>query len=210
MSRYRVVTLGATLILLACAGCGEDKPPRGADALKNACGGILDSATVKEAQESDNFSRAYDVSTSKESHASAAKTLLDDNHAAYVCRIAIDDAPASGDDALWIKFTPGLDSLFPEEENRSFSSYKAYKLGSGIQATTESGSADVYFPCKSQDEDAPLPVTGSLYNDLDLSVEARFRTLFRSSLKMAKALKCNNKIRFPSPEKMRPLPLDES
>jgi hypothetical protein len=210
VSRYRVATLGAALILLACAGCGEDKPPHGADALKSACGGVLDSAMIKEAQKSDNFSRAYDVSKSKESHASAAKTVLDDHRAAYVCRIAIDDAPASGDDALWIKFTPGLDSLFPEEENRSFSSYKAYKLGSGMQATTESGSVDVYFPCKLKDENTPLSVTGSLYNDLDLSVETRFRTLFRSSLKMAKLLKCDNKISFPSPEAMRPLPLKKS
>ncbi|MGW0992902.1 hypothetical protein [Streptomyces sp. NPDC002520] len=210
MSRFRVDILGTALLVIACTGCGENKPLQGAAGLKKACGGILDSAAVKEAKTSEKFSRAYDASTSQESPTAAAKILLAEDHAAYACKIAVDDAPASGSAGLWIKFTPGLESLFPEEENRSFSSYKAYKLGSGMQATTESGSADVYFPCKLRDQDTPLSVTGSLYNDLDLSVKTRFRTLFRSSLHMAKLLKCENKISFPSPEEMKPLPLDKS
>jgi len=210
VSRYRVATLGGALLVLASAGCGKEKPPHGAAALKKACGGILDSAAIKEAQDSDKFSRAYDESASDESHASAAKILLAEDHAAYVCRITIDDAPASGDDGLWIKFTPGEESLFPEEENRSFSSYKAYKLGSGMQATSEAGSGDVFFPCKLKDQDTPMFLTGTLYNDLDLSVKTRFRILFRSSLKMANLLKCENTISFPSPETMKPLPLDKS
>ncbi|MEU5595980.1 hypothetical protein [Streptomyces sp. NPDC020298] len=210
MNRYRVATFATALLLLSCAACGDDKPPRGADALKKACGGILDSAEIKEAQKSDSFDRLYDASASGESHASAAKTLLDDDHAAYACRIAIADAPASGDGGLSIKFTPGLDNLFPEQENHSYSSYKAYKLGSGMQATTESGSADLYFPCRLKGQETPISVTGSLYNSLDLSVEIRFRILFRSTLKMVSLLKCENGIKFPAPETMQPLPLKKS
>ncbi|MGW2702670.1 hypothetical protein [Streptomyces sp. NPDC001340] len=208
MTRYRLVPVGVALLVFACAACGDQKPPHGADALKEACDGILDSAVIKEARASEKFSRLYDNSKSQ-SHAAAAKTLLDDERAAYVCRVGVEGAPASEADGLSIKFTPGLESLFPEGENRSFSSYKAYKLGADMQATTEAGSADVYFPCKLQGEGAPVSVTGSLYNDLDLSVEARLKVLFRSSLKMAKLLKCKNTISFPSPEVMKPLPMDK-
>ncbi|GHA13961.1 hypothetical protein ACFOOM_32875 [Streptomyces echinoruber] len=210
MNRYGIATLGAALLLLSCTGCVDQKPPHGTAALKKACGGILDPTAIKEAQESDNFSRAYDKSTASDSYTAAAKTLLAEDHAAYVCRIAIDDAPPSGADGLWIKFTPGQGSLFSEGQNRSYSSYKAYNLGSGMQATSESGSGDVLFLCKLKDRNTPLSVTGSLYNNLDLSVRTRFRVLFRSSLKMVKLLKCKNEINFPSPESMKPLPLEQS
>lgn len=165
---------------------------------------------IKEAQKSEKFSHVYDATTSGKSHTSAVKTLLTEDHAAYVCQIAIDDDPTPGSGALSIKFTPGEGRLFSEEQTHSMSSYKAYKLGSGIQATIEAESADVYFPCNLKTEDTPLSVTGNIYNDLDLSVQTRFRTLFRSSIKMAKLLKCENKISFPSPTEMKPLPLNKS
>ncbi|MFF4549150.1 hypothetical protein [Streptomyces sp. NPDC001435] len=209
MRRYQIAILPAALIVIACAGCGDDKPPHGSAALKEACGAVLDSTTIKEAQRSENFSRLYDATASADSHSSAAKTLLTKDHAAYVCQIALDDDPTPGSAGLSIKFTPGQGRLFSEEQKYSMTSYKAYKLGSGMQATTEAGSADVYFPCKLEDEDTPLYVTGNIYNDLDLSVQSRFRVLFRSSLKMAKLLKCENKISFPSTESMKPLPLDK-
>ncbi|WP_158709365.1 MULTISPECIES: hypothetical protein [unclassified Streptomyces] len=208
MIQHRALLAGGMLVLLACTGCGGDESAHGGDALKHACDGVLDSAAIKEASKSDKFSRLHDVSKS-ESHASAAKTLIKEDHAAFVCDIGIDDAPPGGNHGLSIKFAPNVGHLFSEEENKSYSSYKAYKLGGGSQATIESGSADVYFTCKRSDTTDPMTVTGTLVNDLDLSEEARLRIIFRSSLKMVKLLKCANAIKFPAPETMKPLPMDK-
>jgi hypothetical protein len=208
MSQHRTLLVGGLFVLLTCTGCGGDESAHGGDALKHACDGVLDSAAIKEASKSDKFSRLHDVSKS-ESHASAAKTLIKDNHAAFVCDIAIDDAPPGGDHGLSIAFTPNVGHLFSEEENKSYSSYKAYKLGEGSQATIESGSADVYFTCKRSDTADPMTVTGTLINDLDLSEETRLRVLFRSSMEMVKLLKCTNTLKFPAPETIKPLPMDK-
>ncbi|WP_344608418.1 hypothetical protein [Streptomyces glaucus] len=164
---------------------------------------------IKEASRSEDFDRIYDASNSEDSHASAAKTLLMEDRVAYVCEVAIEDAPPSGDKALYIKYTPGQPRLFPEEDKHSYSSYKAYDLGPGMQATIEAGRGDVRFPCNIKDRDS-VSVTGTIYNDLDLSRETRFRILFRSSLKMAKLLKCGNEIKFPASETMKPLPMAEN
>lgn len=207
-SRYHILTFGLTLVALACTSCGEETP-HGAAAMEKACDGVLDAATIKEAKGSTLFERVYDDTASGDSPGSAAKALLSDDRAAYVCQLAFADMPDSGKDALWIKFTPGEAPLFPEKENRSFGSYKAYKLGSGMQGTTESGRGDVYFLCHPQEGDAPLSVTASLYNDLEFSTETRFRILFQSSKKMASLLNCKNEIQFPSPETLRPLPLEK-
>jgi hypothetical protein len=209
VNRNHLLVAGAAVLTLTCAGCGDDAPAHGADALKNACDGTLDSATIKEAGNNDDFDRLYDTSKS-ESHESAAKALLGEGHAAYVCEISIDDAPVGGNRGLSIKYTPGQGSLFPENEERSFSGYKAYKLGSGTQATTESGSASIYFHCKVQDRGDSFTVTGEMDNDLDFSVDTRFRVLFRSSKKMVKLLGCTNAIDFPAPETMKPFPMDKS
>jgi hypothetical protein len=197
---------GVAVLALTCAGCGDDAPAHGADALKDACGGVLDSAMIKESSNSDKFDRLRDTSKS-ESHESAAKTLLEEDHAAYVCEISIDDAPVGGDRGLSLKYIPDGGHLFPENEKRSFSGYKAYALNDGMQALTESGSASVYFPCEVQDREDPVTVTGELDNSLDLSVNTQFRVLFSSSKRMVKLLKCTNPIKFPAPETMKPFPM---
>jgi hypothetical protein len=207
VDRHRGTLAAAALLTLVCAACGSD-PDNGADALKKACGGVLDSATIKEASENERFSRLHDVSKS-EPYALAAKTILEEDHAAYVCEVAIRDAPVGGGKGLSIEFSPGQRSLFPEHEERSFSGYRAYKLGSDMQATTESGSASVYFHCKVKGREDSLTVTGEMNNELDLSVDTRFRVLFRSSEKMVKLLKCANSIDFPAPETMKPFPMDK-
>ncbi|MFF9395215.1 hypothetical protein [Streptomyces griseoluteus] len=208
MKRLRVATLGITLTLLTSAGCGADSSPHGAEALKTACDGIIDSSAIDEARTSSDFNDLH-VAAKSTSHASAAKTLRDEDHAAYACRISRSDSPESRSDALYIKFMPGLKSLFPEDQEQSYSSYRAYKLGNGIQATMEAGSADVYYPCKTEDRDSSFSVTGSFYSTLDLRPETRFRTLFRSSEKMSKLLKCENDIKFPDPATMKYLPLQK-
>lgn len=200
------MTLITPLILLCCVGCGEDEPPRGAAAVKDACEGILDEATVKEAAKNDKFHRTYNATGSGESHAAAAKTIVDEDHSAYVCRLAVADAAKTGDDALWVKFTPNLGHLFPEEETRSHGYFKAYKLGPGLQAAIKSTGTDVYFPCNQANRSVPISVTGTLYSDMDLSIESRFRVIFRSATKMVHLLKCTNDIGFPSPDTMKPLP----
>ncbi|GHE73791.1 hypothetical protein [Streptomyces griseoaurantiacus] len=206
MNRKYLLLAGTAALTLTCAGCGDDAPAHGADALKDACGGVLDRATIKESSGDDKFDRLRDTSKS-ESHESAAKILLEEDHAAYVCEISIDDAPAGGDRGLSINYIPDGGHLFPENEKRSFSGYKAYALGGGMQATTESGSASVYFPCKVQDREDPVAVTGEIDNDLDLSVDTQFRVLFRSSNRMVELLKCTNAIDFPAPETMKPFPM---
>ncbi|MGA5324075.1 hypothetical protein ACPCIU_26980 [Streptomyces seoulensis] len=205
MKRLRVA-IGVALTLLTIAGCGADSSPRGADALKTACDGIIDSSTISEARSSSEFDDLH-VAPGSASHASAAKTLLNEDHAAYACRISRSDSPESRSDALYIKFTPGLNSLFPKDQEQSYSTYKAYRLGGGMQATTEAGSADIYYPCQAKGKESPLSVTGSFYSTLDLGTETRFRTLFRSAREMSKLLKCENEIKFPDPAQMKSLPL---
>ncbi|MER8028049.1 hypothetical protein ABTZ78_03590 [Streptomyces bauhiniae] len=208
MKRLRVAILGVALTLLTSAGCGAESSPHGADALKTACDGIIGSSTIDEARTSSDFDDLHVASTST-SHANAAKTLLDEDHAAYACRISRNDSSESRSDALYIKFTPGLNHLFPEDQEQSYSSYRAYRLGNGMQATMEAGSADVYFSCRAKGKDSPVSVTGSFYSTLDLRPETRFRTLFRSSQEMSKLLKCENKINFPDPATMKYLPLQK-
>ncbi|RZU44814.1 hypothetical protein EV284_2290 [Streptomyces sp. BK022] len=208
MKRLRVATLGITLTLLTSAGCGADSSPHGAEALKTACDGIIDSSAINEARTSSDFDDLH-VSAKSTSHASAAKALLDEDHAAYACRISRSNSPELRSDALYIKFTPGLKSLFPEDQEQSYSSYRAYKLGNGMQATMEAGSADVYYPCQTKNRDSSFSVTGSFFSTLDLSPETRFRTLFRSSEKMSELLKCENDIKFPDPATMKYLPLQK-
>ncbi|MGC4994892.1 hypothetical protein [Streptomyces sp. DT195] len=209
MKRVSSVTLAVALLILVSTGCGDEGSPRGAEALKTACSGIIDSSTINEARKSADFDDLH-VASSSVSHASAAKTLLAQDHAAYTCRISRSDSPESRSDALWIKFTPGLDRLFPEEQDQSYTSYRAYKLGNGMQATMEAGSADVYFICQARNGDPGFSVTGSLYSTLELSPESRFRALFHSSRKMTKLLKCENEIKFPDPVTMKYLPLKKN
>ncbi|MFG3122008.1 hypothetical protein ACGFYO_08395 [Streptomyces sp. NPDC048201] len=209
MKRVGSITLGVALFLLVSTGCGKEGSPHGAEALKTACGDIIDSRTINEARKSADFDDLH-VASSSVSHASAAKTLLSQDHAAYTCRISRSDSPESRSDALWVKFTPGLNRLFPEEQDQSYTSYRAYKLGNGMQATMEAGSADVYFMCQAQNGDPDLSVTGSFYTTLELSTESRFRTLFSSSRKMVQLLKCENEIEFPDPAKMKYLPLKKN
>lgn len=206
MMRYRILASIATVIAMSCTGCGEDEPPRGAAAMNGACDGVLDGEVVKQAKRSNDFSRIYNSSASEESHAAASKTMLTEDHVVYVCRLVVDDGSKSGNDALWIRFTPGLDPLFPGEQDRSYGFFDAYKLGSGMQATNKSRSTDIFFPCVRNEQSAPLSVTGTLFNDLNISTEVRFRTLFNSAAKMAHFLKCTNTIKFPPPEAMKPLP----
>lgn len=136
--------------------------------------------------------------------------MLDEDHAAYACLIDDKDSSKTDSGALSIKFIPGLGPLFSLDETQSYSGYKAYKLGNGMQATIESDSASVYFQCESKDRMRPLSVTGTIYSDFYISFEARFRPLFRSSLKVAKILKCENEIKFPDPAKMKYLPLKKN
>ncbi|MFJ6908541.1 hypothetical protein [Streptomyces griseoluteus] len=208
MKRFRGAILGIALTLLTSAGCGADSSPHGADALKTACDGIIDSSAIDEARTSSDFGDLH-VAAKSTSHASAAKTLLDEDHAAYACRISRSGSPESRSDALYVKFTPGLNSLFPEDQEQSYSSYRAYKLGNGIQATMEAGSADVYYLCRTKGRDSSFSVTGSFYSTLDLRAETRFRTLFRSSQKMSELLNCENDIKFPDPATMKYLPLQK-
>ncbi|NEB91829.1 hypothetical protein [Streptomyces bauhiniae] len=206
MKRLRVATLGVAFTLLTSAGCSADSSPHGADAMKTACDGIIDSGAINEARTSSDFDDLH-VASDSTSHASAAKTILSEDHAAYACRISRNDSTEPKSDALYIKYTPGLNRLFPADQAQSYSSYRAYKLGSGMQATMEAGGADIYYPCHTKGKDAPFSVTGSFYSTLDLLPETRFRTLFRSTEEMSKLLKCENSIKFPDPEKMKSLPL---
>ncbi|MFI8350453.1 hypothetical protein [Streptomyces sp. NPDC085596] len=197
------------LVALACTGCGGDTKLHGEAALKGACEGVFDSGTINEARKSEEFDSLH-VASGPRSHAAAVKSLTGKRHAAYVCLLDDKDSSKYESGALSIKFSPGQGGLFPEDETRSYSTYKAYKLGNGMQATTESGGADVYFPCDSSDRFRPLFVTGTFQSDLDLSNQAKFRTLFQSSRKMVKLLKCENEIKFPDPAKMKYLPLKKN
>lgn len=204
--RYRMPALIAALTILPCVGCTEDESPRGAVAMKESCEGILDETAVKEAAKKDKFERIYEVTAPEESHAAAAEAVSAEDHAAYVCRLAFADAADTSDDALWLRFTPNLSRLFPEGENRSRGYFKAYKLNSGMQAAIRSTSTDIYFFCDRKDQRTPFSVTGTLYNDLNLSTKTRFAVIFRSAVKLIHSLKCTNEIKFPSPNTMKPLP----
>ncbi|MBV1945439.1 hypothetical protein [Streptomyces sp. BV129] len=205
MSRRILFALGAALAVLACAGCGGDDKPHGEAALKNACEGVFDNGMIAEARKSDDFEELH-VADGSRSHASAVKTMLDEDHAAYTCILDDKDSSESDSGALSIKFTPGLGPLFSPDETRSYAGYKASKLGNGIQANIEPESAIVYFQCESKDRMRPLSVTGTFSSDFSLSSEARFRPLFHSSLKVAKLLKCENEIKFPDPATIKYLP----
>ncbi|MFC9925034.1 hypothetical protein [Streptomyces sp. NPDC127190] len=206
-TKYGACSATAMLLAMVCAACGSDGPSHGAAALKNSCDGVVDAEAIKEARHSENFSRAYDASTTKQSHASAARAVAEETHAAYVCQVRIDGASPSAKNALSIKFEPALQPLFPERQKNSYPSYSAYKLGYGMQATSGAGEADVFFTCQRTGENKPLLVTGILLNDLDLSENTQFRIIFHSAEKMTKLLKCTNKIAFPSAVSMKPLPL---
>ncbi|MFD8261344.1 hypothetical protein ACFV19_20945 [Streptomyces griseoluteus] len=133
--------------------------------------------------------------------------MLGKDHAAYACIIDDEDSSETDSGALSIKFIPGLGPLFSPEETRSYSGYKAYKLGNGMQATIVGDGAEVYFQCELKDRQRPLSVTGNIDSGFYMSFEARFQPLFRSSLKVARSLGCENDINFPNPTKMKPLPL---
>lgn len=212
MTRSGVITLGMALVTLACAGCGAgDAKPHGEAALKSACEGVFDTGTINEARKSEDFD-SLNVASGPRSHAAAVESLTEKRHAAYVCLLDNQDyqnSSTSEAGALSIKFSPDQGRLFPEDETRSYSSYKVYKLANGMQAITESGGADVYFQCDLSDRLRPLYVTGAFQSDLDLSSQAKFRTLFRSSRKMLALLKCENNIKFPDPTTMKSLPLQK-
>jgi hypothetical protein len=209
MMRKRTLLAGGLLLLLTSTGCGGDEQEGGDEVLRKACDGVVDAATIKEASKSERYDRLHDTSDS-ESHAAAAKTLINENHGAFVCDISIKDAPSGGNHGFSIAFTPNTEPLFSEGETRSYSAYKVYKIGGGVQATTESGSADVYFSCERTQAEDPMTVTGTLHNNLDLSPKARFRVLFRSSTKMVKLLGCTNTIALPDPSSMQPLPMGKN
>ncbi|MGW1132991.1 hypothetical protein [Streptomyces griseoluteus] len=209
MTRSGVVALGMALIALACAGCGGgETEPHGEAALKKACEGVFDAATINEARKSEDFDSLH-VASGPRSHAAAAKSMTEKRHAAYVCLLDDQNSSKSESGALSITYSPNRGRLFPADQNRSYSAFKAYKLGSGMQAITEYGGADVYFQCELSDRLRPFYVTGSFQSDLDLSSQAKFRTLFQSSRKMVKLLKCENDIKFPDPATMKYLPLKE-
>ncbi|BDH07433.1 hypothetical protein [Streptomyces seoulensis] len=205
MSRHILLALGAALAVLACAGCGVETKPYGEAALKDACEGVLDTKMIAEARKSDNFGDLH-VADGTRSHASAVKTMLEEDHAAYAC--IVDDKSSSKSDsgALSIKFIPGLGPLFSPDETQSYGGYRSSKLGNGMQAIIEPESASVNFQCASKDWMRPLSVTGKFYSDFPLSSRARFQPLFQSSLKVAKILKCQNAIQFPDPAEMKYLP----
>ncbi|WP_369193419.1 hypothetical protein [Streptomyces djakartensis] len=207
MTRQQAFSAFALAILAAtCVGCGEDGSPHGRAAVEQACDGVVDSAAIREAERNDRFEQLFVKGpASGDSHSKAAQELISTEQAAYACELSIDDT-TGWDKGLSIKFIPGPERLFPERENRSFDSYKAYKLGSGIQATSESGLAAVFFPCQRRDDEQPNYITGTFFNDLDLTVQTQFRVLFRSSAKMIKLLKCENEIQFPAPDAMKALP----
>ncbi len=209
MTRSGVVALGMALIALACAGCGGgDAEPRGEAALKKACEGVFDAATINEARKSEDFDSLH-VAGGPRSHAAAAKSMTEKRHAAYVCLLDDQNSSKSESGALSITYSPNRGRLFPEDQNQSYSAFKAYKLGNGMQAITEYGGADVYFQCELSDHLRPFYVTGSFQSDLDLSSQAKFRILFQSSRKMVKLLKCENDIKFPDPATMKYLPLQK-
>ncbi|MEU6387507.1 hypothetical protein ABZ847_28565 [Streptomyces bauhiniae] len=197
------------LVALACAGCGGgEAQPQGEMALKTACEGVFDPGTINEARKSEDFDSLH-IASGPRSHAAAAKSLTEKRHSAYVCLLDDQDSSTSEGGALSIKFSPDQGRLFPEDETRSYGAFKVYKLTNGMQATTESGGADVYFPCDLPDRSRPLYVTGYFQSDLDLSTQARFRMLFQSSRKMVAILKCENDIKFPAPATMNSLPFQK-
>ncbi|MFJ3664715.1 hypothetical protein ACIPPM_30170 [Streptomyces sp. NPDC090119] len=196
------------MAVLVCAGCGGTKP-HGEAALKSACEGVFDTKTITEARKGENFDDLH-VADGARSHASAVKTMLDEDHAAYACIIDDKDSSKSDAGALSIKFIPGLGPLFSPNETQSYGGYRASKLDNGMQAGAEPNTVSVYFQCKTKDRMRPLSVTGTLYSDVYMDFEVRFRPLFRSSLKVAKLLKCENDIKFPDPAKMKYLPLKKN
>lgn len=207
MMRHRAfAAAGIAIVAAMCVGCGGNEAPHGRAAVEEACDGVIDSAAIAEAERSDRFEQLFaQGAASDDSHSKAAQELMSKNRTAYACELNIDNT-TGWDKGLSIKFTPGPEHLFPENENRSFDSYKAYRLGSGIQATSEAGRVAVFFPCQRQGRADSVHITGTFFNDLDLTVRTQFRVLFRSTTKMIGLLKCKNDIRFPAPQAMKALP----
>ncbi|MEU1118308.1 MULTISPECIES: hypothetical protein [unclassified Streptomyces] len=197
-----------TLLFFLGACSDADPAPRGIAALQSSCTGVLAAGPLKEAGRSEKIEKVRVPSGHTKSYSSAARTLLRKQRTAEVCNVPFsDDARLSpGSPALRIQFDTGDAPLFPRNEQRSTSGYTAYGLASGMQATSEAQSSDILFSCTPKGYDSPVEVTGNLYDDLDLSERSRFRTLFRASEKMIRALKCGNKIALPNPDKMRPFP----
>ncbi|WP_329015781.1 hypothetical protein [Streptomyces sp. NBC_01601] len=209
MSRWGAIALGMALIAVTCTGCGDDTKSHGEAALKDACEGVLGSGLIKEARASEEFDSLH-TADGERSHAAASKSLTKKGHAAYTCLLDDEDSSTSESGALSIKFSPNRGALFPEDQKQSYSAYKAYRLENGMQAISESGSATVYFECRSPYRTSPFPVTGRFQTDLDLSDQAEFQALFSSSRKMVGLLKCENEIKFPDPATMKYLPLKKN
>ncbi|WP_329015779.1 hypothetical protein [Streptomyces sp. NBC_01601] len=174
MTRYSLGMACMALVALACTGCGGETKPHGEAALKGACGGVFDSGTINEARKSDSFDDLH-VADVPRSHASAVKTMLDEDHAAYACIVDDKDSSKSDSGALSIKFIPGLGPLFSPGETQSYGGYKSSKLGNGMQAIIEPESASVYFQCESKDRMRPLSVTATFYSDFPLTAPNTMR-----------------------------------
>ncbi|WP_369193418.1 hypothetical protein [Streptomyces djakartensis] len=185
--------------------CNDDGTPQGKDAIQESCDSVLDDSAIRQAEKSEYFASLYVEDRDHQlSYPAAARAVLNEDQSAFACRLTIGDS-GGRNKGFYVKFTPGRERLFDETAKRSYSSFRAYSLGAKMQATVESESADVVFPCELEDS-RRLYVTSSLYERLDLSTDARLRTLFRSSSNMIRHLQCKNVIKFPKPETMKPFP----
>ncbi|MEV7196113.1 hypothetical protein AB0N81_30570 [Streptomyces sp. NPDC093510] len=205
MKRSSAGSIAALILLFPVACTADDEPLHGAAALKSACSGVFDAGSIKEAKKSTKIDQVR--ADRQEDYPAAARALVDEKRMVKVCSIPFEGDPADGSSAFRIQFHVGDEPLFPRNEKRSTSGYRAYGLKSGLQATSESGSSDVFFPCTPKGSISSVDVTASLYNDLDLVEQTRFRILFRSTEKMIAALKCKNEVTLPRPESMRPFPV---
>ncbi|MEU5777506.1 hypothetical protein ABZ819_29925 [Streptomyces venezuelae] len=203
MKRRSAGTLAA-LLLLPVACTADDDPPRGVAALKPACEKVLDADSLAEAGKSTEIERVRSPSGPKISYASAAKELKE--NMVEICNIPFEDDTSPGEPALRIRFDLSDAPLFPREERRSTSGYKAYGLKNGMQAVSDGSSGTILFPCKPKGASSSINVTGTIDNDLALPVRSRFRVVFRASEKMIAALQCENKVALPSPATMNPYP----
>ncbi|MEU6822256.1 hypothetical protein ABZ921_16650 [Streptomyces atriruber] len=203
MKRRSAGTLAA-LLLLPVACTADDDPPHGVSALKPACENVLDSGSLAEAGKSTEIERVRSPSGPEISYVSAAKELKE--NMVEVCNVPFEDDPSPGEPALRIRFDLSDAPLFPKEERRSTSGYDAYGLKNGMQAISDGSSSTILFPCNPKGSSSLINVTGTIDNDLDLTVRSRFRIVFRASEKMIVALQCENKIALPNPATMNPYP----
>ncbi|MFJ2774942.1 hypothetical protein [Streptomyces sp. NPDC087300] len=194
----------AVLLLLPVACTADDDLPHGVSALKPACEGILDSVSLAEAAKSTEIDRVRSPSDPKISYASAVKELK--WNMVEVCNVPFEDNPTSESPALSIQFDVSDGSLYPREERRSTSGYDAYGLKNGMQAVSDGYSSTILFPCTPKGASSSINVTGTIENDLNLTVRSLFRAVFRASEKMIAALKCENKIFLPNVATMKPFP----